>query len=402
MTEVRLDVLAKKSISLPRSRLEGRRFDTKKKSDKNVVTPGRGYCRLSRFLKNNQVVISMWPVERHLQMLLACHSYRSSRKTGRAVGGDDEPPKTRARAVQSVRLEYNGGQNRPVRATVSQTLISELFSGFDPCAHGSKAIEFFSSDLHKDLVAFGESRDTSQAALRGRLVIPMSKFSGFLREFCAGEEITVFERNCLHALLDYAPKGVLLQDMKDPRKIMNREYTKDVYRLAAALLFVDPPGSSVQEFHIDMHGCDRDAVWNLVVPLSMQLGDTPQVAASEFSRSGGGAMCMGEATMWDACWNHQGRGNTTDTPRVYLHLLFMPYFMLAPDPSRQIWHFDDDNLKVYLTEALAGGAGKHTSVWNYIEEIQQSIAAEYNKGIKLHASDSPLASWVEYVRTTRV
>ena len=108
-------------------------------------------------------------------------------------------------------------------------------------------------------------------------------------------------------------------------------------------------------------------------------------------------MKMKEATMWDACWNHQGRGNETGEPRIYLHLLFVPFWMIAPNVQEQQWNFEDEHLQEHI-DVLARASTKRMTSWQYIKEIQDSIQAEYNGGKEYEASDSPLRSWIKRVR----
>ena len=321
-------------------------------------------------------------------------------KRERNAPSADRVTRSRTTDPNAVHLELNRSKNRPVRAILPVNMVSALLPGFDAWRHGLSAIALFSADIHRDVISFGTARDKSKVSVprRGRLVIPTNRFVAFLDRFCK-TSLIAFEANCLETIFQYAPRGVLLKDEKTDA-VMNREYTRDVYKLAAALIFLDPPGSSVQEFHIDMHDCDRDAVWNMVVPLSMGPSDAPRVAASEFVDRGGREMRMGEATLWDACWNHQGLGNQTDAPRIYLHLLFVPFWMVAPNCVSKQWHFENEALKAHI-ETLAKASGKQkTTGWQYIQGIQESLAKEYNAGVPLDDRGSPLASWVRYVRST--
>ena len=44
------------------------------------------------------------------------------------------------------------------------------------------------------------------------------------------------------------------------------------YAMISAAIFVDPSGSSVQEFHEDLRGFDRHAVWNVLFPIQLHIG----------------------------------------------------------------------------------------------------------------------------------
>lgn len=209
----------------------------------------------------------------------------------------------------------------------------------------------------------------------------------------------MFEAACLEHVFSYAPRGVLLKSVSHGG-IANRQYNRRAYKLSGAFIFIDPPGSSVQEFHIDMQGCDRDAAWNMLIPLEVH--GRHHMASSLFSSKGGGSACVGEATMWDACWNHQGLGNTTSRARTFLHLLFLPFWMLVPDVDRQMWMLDDAELVTQIS-AIARGGKTTQDPWDYIRTIQSSIEREYNRdkrsgAHRLGSAESPLSSWVERVR----
>ena len=348
-----------------------------------------------------------WAAERQIARLDAVR-YGSGR-----TDGIRESKRARTRgSTQSehdLHIEANRLGNRPVRAIVPASIVSELFRGFDACRHGSNAVSFFSKDIHAEAVDFGTTRHVgvvedadnaraSKVRSRGRIVIPVDRFREFLKRFC-NKELDAFEAECAIKIMQCAPAGVLLCDRRTG-KIMNRQYGTDAYRLAGALIFLDRVGSSAQNDHIDVQGCDRDAVWNLVLPLSMGECDRPRVAASAFVPPlGGRTMGLGEATMWDGGWNHRGLGNDTSEPRIYLHLLFLPYWMVVPDPEKQQWHFADTALRAHIRD-LARGSGKSQNEWAYLRQIQKSLADEYNEALSLHAEASPLRSWVEHVRST--
>lgn len=151
-----------------------------------------------------------------------------------------------------------------------------------------------------------------------------------------------------------------------------------------------------------MNGCDRDAVWNIVIPL--KLDDCPRMAASLFSHTGGRPMKAGQATMWDACWDHQGLGNTTSESRIFLHLLFLPFWMFVPDVDAQDWKFDNDRL-VDQIEVIARGGSPPLSAWRHVTQIQKSMEEEYNKDRsgkvhRLYDGSSPLLSWMRRGRNS--
>ena len=51
-----------------------------------------------------------------------------------------------------------------------------------------------------------------------------------------------------------------------------RTYGAADYAMISAAIFVDPAGSSAQEFHEDLHGFDRHAVWNVLFPIQLPIG----------------------------------------------------------------------------------------------------------------------------------
>ncbi len=233
-----------------------------------------------------------------------------------------------------------------------------------------------------------------------RCVLPVADFATFLRR-CGGRTVDEFEAACLDHLFRYSPDCVLLGS-ETHDGIINREYTRTAYGLACAMLFVDPIGSPAQEFHIDVKECDRDAVWNLLVPLRVM--DEPKMAASMFSSSGGRVAHAGEATMWDAGWDHQGLGNSTAHDCFFLHLLFIPFWLLVPDVDSQMWHFDDRRLQCHIHDAIA--ASKKSTAWEYLRRVQTSVEQEYNRDARghvhrLYGDDSPLRPWCERMRALR-
>ena len=164
--------------------------------------------------------------------------------------------------------------------------------------------------------------------------------------------------------------------------------------MIASLIFIDPVGSSEQNVHEDVAGCDRDAIWNLIIPLNLE--NCATMAATVFSHSGGSHMNVGEGTMWDACWPHRGLGNQTKSDRVFLHLVFAPYWMVLPDPDTSNWNGTPDDVKEQVLKPLSN----HGDPWEFVREVQNGklkvngISQEYNNGKPLHDASSPLLSWV--------
>ena len=188
------------------------------------------------------------------------------------------------------------------------------------------------------------------------------------------------------------PEGV------EPLLMPHKLYTSRDYRLIGALIFHDPVGSSVQDVHEDVSGCDRDAVWNIVFPLMMDGMAKP--AASEFSSTGGCAMTLEEATMWDGCWPHRGLGNQSGVERVYLHMVFAPYWMVIPDGTSKTLNGLQERHKTILTKLSL----TDNDPWPFVNQIQygkgglHGISQEYNNSIPLWAEDSPMLNWIKRVQ----
>lgn len=164
----------------------------------------------------------------------------------------------------------------------------------------------------------------------------------------------------------------------------NFSYTVNDYRLLSAAIFIDPVGSSAQEFHDDMHGFDRHAVWNIVIPLQLPEGFATQVAenkrdSSEYMSRGGKRYIQGmdDAVVWDANWPHRGAGNPTDTDRVQLHLIFAPKWMLCGLCGQ---------------ERLPQGITQED-----VTHARSEIAKEYNNDKEILDFDTPVGYWVKRV-----
>lgn len=111
-----------------------------------------------------------------------------------------------------------------------------------------------------------------------------------------------------------------------------RNNQKTEFALIKVSLFIDPPGSSVQENHMDVEMFDRNQIWNLVLPI--QAVPSVPMAAMERSEITGATIAPRRvdedtAIMWDGNWKHRGVGNTTTETRVMLHLLYVPVWMLV-------------------------------------------------------------------------
>jgi hypothetical protein len=158
-----------------------------------------------------------------------------------------------------------------------------------------------------------------------------------------------------------------------------RQYSYLDYRLFAAAIFVDPPGTSSQEFHEDLVGLDRLAVWNLMIPIQLpadqKCTDNEFALAQSLFRSK--EHCAQEdtdAVAWDANWKHRGLGNPSQCPydkgvRVQLHLICAPQFFLLP-------------IQRSLGPASPNDPVKGVPV-SAIIHAQNEIAREYNHGINV-------------------
>lgn len=159
-----------------------------------------------------------------------------------------------------------------------------------------------------------------------------------------------------------------------------RPYQSKDYRLLSAAVFVDPVGSSEQEFHEDLHGMDRHAVWNILIPLQLPVGPTLPIAENFRDRDIRDKVkpqTMTDAVMWDAGWPHRGTGNQTDRDRLQLHLIFAPNWMICGA-------CDNEHLPL----------GLHQSD---VEMCQSEIAREYNFNRSIFDKTSPIGYWVDLI-----
>ena len=120
-----------------------------------------------------------------------------------------------------------------------------------------------------------------------------------------------------------------------------RQYSYLDYRLFAASLFVDPPGTSEQQFHEDLYGLDRLAFWNIMIPIQLPKDQTPKntafaIAQSILRHREHMTQTINDAVAWDANWMHRGLGNPSkyknfvEGTRIQLHLICAPCFLLVP------------------------------------------------------------------------
>ncbi len=319
-------------------------------------------------------------------------------------------------------IEYNHTGNRPVRAVVSKRTVQRLLPAFDACVHGDDSIKI----LGGAMFSFGVTRDKRDSgpvrnkirkrkkvpstkvpsirrpnAVRKRSVVSVDQLETFFKKFC-GTDIKTFEANAKSSILSHQPDGVLLEHNNAPGYLQTGSpvgiYKKDDYALVAALIFNDPPGTSVQVMHDDVAGCDRDAIWNMIIPL--RLTQCARMAESQF-RPNGAKMNVGEATMWDACWRHRGLGNNTDTERVFLHVVFAPYWMMIPNTVKKEWqgfeHLGMTDIYGWpFFNHIHNGHGMTNGIvkeYNRKENINGDIVA-----VPLHDDESPLKSWVDRCR----
>jgi hypothetical protein len=315
--------------------------------------------------------------------------YRAAQLSTRKRRRDDA-----SSTFKSLEMNAYGTGNRPVRAVVSKSTMQSLLGDFNACEHGNEAATMLGGPEFD----FGKSRDKTTAKSRRRQTVTVAQLERFLATFNISQgNLDSFERQLLNTLFQYAPEGVLLGDDRTGN-IQARNYSASDYRLVACLIFIDPVGSAEQNVHEDVAGCDRDAVWNLIIPL--HLDECATMAATIFSHSGGSEMGIGEGTMWDACWPHKGLGNKTSTERVFLHFVFAPFWMVLPDPYARDWH----GTPVSVRDEVLLPLSKTDDPWEFIEEIQNGakgvngISQEYNNRYPLHDALSPLKSWVDRLK----
>lgn len=165
-----------------------------------------------------------------------------------------------------------------------------------------------------------------------------------------------------------------------------RGYTAKDFGVFAGAIFQDPPGSAMQDFHEDLNGMDRMAVWNMMVPIDLPSVQGPHmaVAQSNFATHTFSGTDMSEqqsqtdldAMFWDANWKHRGLGNPSQEVRVQLHLIFGPLILLQP-VSKTFKTLKDGNgncIKLDDTQRVQG-----FNV-NDVVHAQNEIAREYNHG----------------------
>lgn len=201
-----------------------------------------------------------------------------------------------------------------------------------------------------------------------------------------------------HHIVQNAIAKVLCRATSNGAPERTRPYSYQDYRLFAAAVFVDPPGTSPQHFHEDLHGMDRVAVWNLMIPIKLpedqRAADTTfAVADSFFKTLPHSAQSINDAVAWDANWLHRGLGNPSvyskpsDGYRGYrfqLHMVFAPKFFLFPI----YYSLSDKSLCVQVQESrtktqdLTGIVVMGVDVRGIIH-AQCEIAREYNHGVNV-------------------
>lgn len=292
------------------------------------------------------------------------------------------------------------GTGRPVRAIVSECSVDCILN-----TTGRITFDMVCTDV---LRSFGDVFDRHPAPMRKRSYMSVNELGNVLKRFGdkhEGAVSTVYEleSRIKQELMNFYPNGISYGDGSG--RVYNRSYQPSDYKIIFAGLFIDPPGSAAQSTHEDVSAADRDAVWNIVLPVEL---DEPYVIA--FSESGGvhkGGREVGlrEAAMWDAGWPHRGLGNDTQKRRVFLHLVFAPYWMVSVRVTTKGLDFGNmdnevqqtlrsfDGVDVDFISRLHGkvGCSKHAS----------SISKEYNDGRDVHDSCGPMISWVHWASVRR-
>ena len=325
----------------------------------------------------------MWPSTQKIDELF---KYRQTRRQSR---GD----KFHSLEMNS----YNKG-NRPIRAVVNSKTVKDILQ-IDLCERGEEVAK----SLGGKMFSFGQKHDKKKRPQRKRSIISFEKMDEF---FASSGGVKGLEERILNILIrphECIKNGVLLAD-DDGYLLPHRLYTYKDYRLFTALIFNDPPDSSAQKLHEDVAGCDRDPIWNIIFPIKLK--SCAKMAATEFVRDGGSNMQENQATMWDACWPHRGLGNNTNNERIFLHLVFAPYWMIIPDSSTREFHGLSTDKK-YMLKKLSKKT-KYMSEddvqWQFVTEIQygnrehHGLAQEYNNGLPLTSPVSNMQEWIDRLK----
>ena len=159
------------------------------------------------------------------------------------------------------------GTGRPVRAIVSECGVDRILN-----TNGRISVDMVCTDV---LRSFGDVFDRHIAPVRQRSHMSVNDLENVLKRFgdqYEGAVSTVYEleSRIKQELMNFYPNGISYGDGSG--RVYNRSYQPSDYKIIFAGLFIDPPGSAA----------DRDAVWNIVLPVEL---DEPYVIA--FSESGG-------------------------------------------------------------------------------------------------------------------
>lgn len=107
-------------------------------------------------------------------------------------------------------------------------------------------------------------------------------------------------------------------------------------QIIALALFVEPPGTPMQNFHEDVNGFRLFPVWNamcaLKVPHDQKADLYTTVAQSLFSSTSFDAQDKqsGSIIFWDGAWPHRGTGNASTELCVQIHVVFAASWVLRP------------------------------------------------------------------------
>ena len=197
-----------------------------------------------------------------------------------------------------------------------------------------------------------------------------------------------------HEYLNQTVKDYIIPELVNKQ----RTYTAKDYYCISASIFVDPPGSSLQDFHDDIEGMDRHAVWNIAIPLQLPERtihsdfslQTAQNLRNQNSKGLVGQL-ESEAVMWDGNWLHRGTGNTTKVDKIQLHMVFAPWFMFVP-PEQAETVFGG---KEALNKILNSYGIKMEYETLYTDSVRE-IQAEYNFNESIYHRDTLLGDWVKF------
>ncbi len=304
----------------------------------------------------------------------------------------------RHRKFYSLEMNSYGKGNRPVRAVVNENTVQNILQK-DMCKHGDSAISMFGGEAF----TFGARHDKASLPKRKRSIVSLESMNVFFKD---SGGVDGLEKRLLDTLLqphEGIYNGVLLSNANG-MLIPHNMYDHKDFRLVTALIFNDPPGSSEQNVHEDVAGCDRDPIWNIIFPL--KLTKCAKMAATEFARDGGSEMNEKQATMWDACWPHRGLGNNTSEERIFLHLVIAPYWMVTPDSSTRNFRglSKEKQEMVRKLAKQSRGMSEDDLQWQFLTEIQygsadhHGISQEYNNGMPLTSPVSKFHEWIDRLR----